>query len=108
MSKFEIEMSCPECGGDLELITQSLAAHFTRDRRAVMSCVATGCRFQWLVAFEILPAFRDEEAYATKCGTEAGYQRHRRNGVEPCDACKASHIDKTAEFKRQQRQLVNR
>lgn len=25
------------------------------------------------------------------CGTESGYQKHRREGTERCDACKVAH-----------------
>lgn len=36
----------------------------------------------------------------SKCGTGGGYQKHRRNGEEACNACKAAQ----AEYMRQLRQ----
>ena len=37
------------------------------------------------------------------CGTDRGWQRHRRDGQTVCGACAAAHNEKTAEWQRQWR-----
>lgn len=39
-----------------------------------------------------------------KCGTDAGYQRHRRHGEPPCDACKAGRRAADRERRRRRRE----
>lgn len=39
-----------------------------------------------------------EHAHAAKVGTKAGYQLHRRNGDEPCAACRAGRYDEAKKY----------
>jgi hypothetical protein len=33
------------------------------------------------------------------CGTDKGYQRHRRRGQEPCESCRQAHRQYMADFR---------
>lgn len=40
------------------------------------------------------------------CGSDAGYQRHRRNGQKPCPECRIAHAKWMARWRAEQKENV--
>jgi hypothetical protein len=54
-----------------------------------------------MVVGGMTPGQRRRERFGNQtCGTDAGWQRHRKNGQRPCPACLAAHNAYTREHKR--------
>lgn len=72
-------LSCPYCDGPVEKVTESRPELWS----ASMIVRCAGCTKSFHLAAVLVPIGNRD-----MCGTETGYQRHLRNGGEPCDDCK--------------------
>lgn len=86
MRQVRYQITCPYCGGPLELQQQLQSL----PSRAVdtVTCARRDCRREWAYVRELALIRRNNG-----CGTDNGYQAHRRSGEPPCDPCKAAHND---------------
>lgn len=87
-----VTVTCPLCTADTEFVTGGSAHHW--QQAAVIRC--TECNWQGVLNVELTDAremgYRIDRRQPAVCGTESGYQRHRKQFGEPaCDACKAAH-----------------
>jgi predicted RNA-binding Zn-ribbon protein involved in translation (DUF1610 family) len=90
---FCIQMTCPNCGGDLELLTERRLT--AREHSSVWFCAH--CRATWSIKIDIV------EVAATKsssCGTNYGYARHLDKAETTCEECRKAHAQFVAERKR--------
>jgi len=91
---YRFALDCIRCGGVLVPVTSSKT--FGTETSAIARC--SSCKSQYQVTVILRPmAWRPEDnrslVEVAACGTEAGHQRHRRAGEEPCDACRRAHVD---------------
>ena len=87
---FTIPVRCPSCEAPTEPINQrSLKGELV----ALVKCTAPRCGRQWLVKAFLAPLARDEQGDASRCGTEAGAQRHFRAKEKACEACLRAHSE---------------
>ena len=88
-SSLIIEIKCPRCARPLHQVnSRSYRGEFV----ALAKCKFKGCAFEWAIRLIIAPAHRKEDSLeASKCGTSAGYQNHRRKSQEPCENCIMAH-----------------
>jgi hypothetical protein len=117
MTLYRLEVTCPQCGGDVHHITGSRPAPTLNAlSKAVVAC--TDCRIVLHLEARLtappVAAGRDRMAdqlaaeYAAKdlvavtskrcapgerpaCGTERGYKWHRDHGEDTCTECKAAN-----------------
>ncbi len=77
-------LTCPHCGGALTHPQQVEQ----RPSRAVdtLTCTHRLCRRTWAYVRQLALIERNNG-----CGTDNGYQQHRRNGTSPCDPCRDAH-----------------
>ena len=101
-------LNCEKCGGDLRTVVvgRIIAG---REGNTMFEC--TECRSPYLVTVTLRPAFADlttdlpNHRKVAVCGTEAGYEKHRREGGRvTCEPCKAAHREGNA--RRAQRRPV--
>lgn len=106
MTAYSLQVTCPRCGSDVELITSSQG--WRQQHKAVVKCLNTGkgkaaCRYQFIISVDIIHAQVSEEGEAMRCGEDSGYAAHRRRGEQPCVACIVAHNDKAVAYKRRRR-----
>lgn len=93
-------ITCPTCGSCMEFLTNSAPAK----TRVTAMFLCPQCHVHWQFIGGLELAFREptpgvvrRKAEDIVCGTEEGYQLHRRRrkaglpGGESCDDCKAAH-----------------
>ena len=86
-----IAIHCPACQSSVESINRrSMGGEVV----ALVRCESQRCGREFLVRAYVAPATRDADGEYSRCGTEAGAQRHYRRGEKPCDACLMAHADK--------------
>lgn len=91
MTPLTIEVVCPRCGGELETITQRKLGY---GLRLIVRCTGIrSCRYEFIVKLDVIHARTAEDGEPTKCGSEAGYKRHRRVPEQACDLCHEAHMD---------------
>lgn len=88
----QVELTCPHCGHPgLQPVTT------TRPQPRLITTVlrCTGCRQEQAMRVELIPLTDNPDG----CGTNAGYQRHQRNGEHPvrCQPCRAAHARDAAD-----------
>jgi len=97
-----LEVRCPMCSADVMVLNEARSGW---DRRYLVQCNGpTKCRYQFVVSFSIMHARIDDEGNPTRCGTEAGSQRHYRMGEELCVPCSQAHAEAQS-LRKQNRQL---
>ena len=88
-------LECEKCGGELRTVVvgRIIAG---REGNTMFECAE--CRSPYLVTVSLRPAFADlttdlpNNRKVAVCGTEAGYEKHRREtGKVECEPCKAAH-----------------
>lgn len=87
-----VTATCPICGADTEFVTSGSRRHW--QQAAVIRC--SECAWRGVLNVELLDAremgYKIGARQPAVCGTESGYQRHRKQLGEPaCDECKAAH-----------------
>jgi len=88
-----IAIHCPACGSSVESVNRrSMGSEVV----ALVRCDNRRCSREFLVRAYVFPAARDADGEYSRCGTEAGAQRHYRLGEKPCDVCRMAHVDKAA------------
>lgn len=89
---FTISISCPLCESSVKALNQrTLKGEFV----ALVKCQGSNfCGHEFLVRAFVAPAMRGVDGYVSRCGTEAGAQRHYRNGEQPCADCLRAHSDR--------------
>ena len=102
-------LECEKCGGELRAVVvgRIIAG---REGNTMFECV--GCKAPYLVTVTFRPAFMEfapdaggSHRSVAACGTEAGYEKHRREtGKVECEFCKAAHREGNA--RRAQRRPV--
>lgn len=93
-------ISCPTCGSCMEFVTNSAPATM----RVTAMFLCPKCHVHWQFIGGLERAFREptptvpqRKAEDIECGTEPGYQLHRRRrkaglpGGVSCDECKLAH-----------------
>lgn len=109
-----VVLTCTQCGADVEHVTGGSRRHW--QQAAVVAC--TECKWTGVVNVELTDAremgWRPTGRGAVNedgtrkvtavCGTESGYQRHRKAFNEPaCDACRAAHSAAVIDSQRRNR-----
>lgn len=84
MNAYHSTVTCPTCASDLDLVQEDAMATPAR-RVDILRCRNRVCRATWAYVRELALVARNNG-----CGTQAGYQTHRRNGEAPCDQCRAA------------------
>lgn len=101
---FGIQMTCPTCGYDLELVNERT---LRQEHSSVWQC--TECQGEWSLRLDLVSmnlADRPHSPANTRCGTTGGYDKHRRDGTPQCAACLKAHAQQVAESKRRSRPKV--
>jgi hypothetical protein len=109
VSAFTIDVTCPLCGSDVELVTQGKPKP-TVERQALVRCTKPGvggacCAYQFLISLKMSAAWVDDEGYQRRCGTDGGYAAHRRRGEAPCTACTVAHTDVSRQREQRRRKV---
>lgn len=97
---FKFTVTCPKCGGPVAYT----AGCKPEPARITAMFFCAPCGHAWQFVAGLIPAFTSAGVPKPRapvdeiqCGTEQGYQLHRRRrkrgepGGESCDACKAAH-----------------
>ena len=96
---WHLTVECPTCASsNVRHVTASVERTLNTTSSAVIECA--DCGVEWLLEVNLSPV-RDRlprpgfpvHRERGQCGTERGYQRHRTDQTERCDACKAAHAD---------------
>lgn len=84
----EVAVWCPFCGSPT---TKRTMSGIRGELKAILTCTGQRCGLLLLLSMSIRPAHLEDDGTPSKCGTEAGYQRHRRKDEEPCVGCLVAH-----------------
>lgn len=97
---YALEVTCPKCGDPMEFT----AGCIPTPSRITAMFFCGPCRCSWQFIGGLVAAFASSgvpkprtDVDEIECGTEPGYQLHRRRrkrgepGGESCDECKAAH-----------------
>ena len=89
---FTISITCPLCESPVQAINQrSVKGELV----ALVKCQGLQpCGHEFLVRAFVAPAMRGLDGHASRCGTEAGYMRHRRADQDPCVDCLRAHVER--------------
>jgi hypothetical protein len=91
VSGYEFVVTCGACGGDLADVVHGGSGPSSS---ALAKC--TCCGRQWVLWLTM-------SAYVG-CGTDQGYQKHRRRGETPCGDCMTAHAQAKQDHKSRQLQ----
>jgi len=84
---YTIKVHCAKCGGDVEEVTNGRSPGFLA---AVLKC--QDCKDQQVIRLQSVRIRQEYDGLAaSRCGTDAGYARHRRNGEKICKLCREAH-----------------
>ena len=92
---FTIPIRCPMCESPVVLINKrSLKSEMVAQVRCDGEINGSqSCRYEFLVRAYIAPVSRTEDFEPSRCGTNAGYQRHMRAGEKACTPCMNATVD---------------
>lgn len=98
MNGMTFDLSCPTCGGDVEVVTVGRVI-LGREVSAIVRCC--GKDGEWQIIVRVVPLVTRKEAplseRPTRCGSEAGSAAHRRRGEPLCEPCRlAANIAQAA------------
>ena len=101
----QFDITCPLCGADVILTNGGRFS--SREVSAVVVC--SECPANWSIRLDMvqigislsLPGEGPAHRPVAECGTDAGYRKHRREGQEPCEACKSGHAQDQSRWARQ-------
>lgn len=96
MNAYTLPLSCPQCGSELEPITQGVPVGGT-EVSAIARCVNAHCHYEWQVVVRLLAVGKIKADRKQPCGTNAGYVAHRRRGEIPDLDCMRAHCQFTTD-----------
>lgn len=93
LAYYRLNLTCPRCGRPVR--HESGGASNGLETAAVVAC--TGCRDRWIIRVtatscrNVRRAENELSGRPPNCGSDTGYDYHKRSGEEPCDDCKSAH-----------------
>jgi len=84
------DVTCPECGGPVELLAKSEREGGTF-QSAVVKCLSgpgKRCGWRFAVTVQMAHVAITADGEPSRCGTPSGARQHRVDGTEPCEECR--------------------
>lgn len=95
MNALTFPITCPRCGQPVQLTNHGKVA--VGELNAVITC--TGCRLESGLHIRLIPVTAEDHGGGKHCGTNYGYEAHRRNGTSACDACRRAHAERARDHR---------
>lgn len=84
----DLHVTCPACCGPVVKLAESVPDQWVAT--VVLRCKQCGRKWQLRAAITPVPIMEGATPHGA-CGSEYGYQRHRKDGEPACDDCREAH-----------------